>query len=401
MNLADQIQEKVVALEDTLYRLPADNQSFSLMNGKPGVILLQFHLFKATGKAEYREKAGQLISDLLDEFKNLRSFTYCDGLAGIAYLFQYLLKEGFLEAEMDALLQDCDEILIKVLHRMLDQKNLDFLHGATGLAYYLLNRYPSPAVTAQAFTALFHKIKILVEELMDTGAPANEFTTEKNSGPEDRYVNLGMAHGVVAILQLFTRYYAKIEASAENHDLIRRLAAFLISFESADERTLSAYPSIVKLSGGARSTTYNIPLGWCYGDAIVSISLYQAGIALNDNYLINKGLSLALRTTRRGSRQSSLVRDACFCHGSASLAHIYKKWYAYTGNPQFLVLYNHWISETIALCNHPDGIAGYKKFAGEVYTAEAGLLDGACGVAMVLLDFPHRESNWDHFFLLS
>lgn len=401
MNLADQIREKVMELEDTLYRLPTDNQSFSLMNGRPGFILLQFHLFKATGKAVYRERAAKLISDLLDEFKDLRSFTYCDGLAGIAYLFQYLLTEGFLDDDMETFLQDCDEILIKVLHRMLDQKNLDFLHGATGLAYYLLNRYPKGRITEPAFTGLFNKLKTLVVELINSGAPLNEFITDKDNEPADCYINLGMAHGVVSILLLFTKYYTTIDTSTENYQLIHQLASFLISFESPDERSLSAYPSIVKLSKGTRTTTYNIPLGWCYGDAVISIGLYQAGLALNDTNLTGKGLGLALRTTRRGSRQSSLVRDACFCHGSASLAHIYKKWYAYTGDAQFLVWYNHWISETMTLCNHADGIAGYKKFSGEVYTAEAGLLDGACGVAMVLLDFPHKESNWDSFFLLS
>jgi lantibiotic biosynthesis protein len=383
MNTITAAGKKLAEIEQQLFDTCLDNTPLSLFNGKGGLLLLYHNLYTVLGDDDYSRKSQLITEQLMDDItKGIPSFTYCDGLTGIAALFSYLREKEFFDSSIDGLLEQCDQVLHNALQVTLDNANWDYLHGAIGMILYFIERNK----TGRDTTALEPMIEKVVQGQLEQGR---------------EYTNCGMAHGLVSLLMLLIKY-ARIAADPANiRSNIKAIAEKLLAFRSPDPGSLSVFPSIVKPAEPGE-WNYEVPLGWCYGDTTISIGLYHAGKTLHSPYLVKEATELALHTTRRVNRQDSRVFDAGFCHGSASVAHIYRKWYQYTLDPVFLDSYHSWIDQTIAMCSFEDGIGGYKKFTGKTYSPECGVLSGAAGVALVLSDFiGNGPSDWDRFFLLS
>lgn len=390
MNTITLAAKKLAHLEKDLFDNYLASGSVSLMTGKGGLPLLYYNLYQATGNGEYQEKAGTVLEHLVDQVsEGLHSLSYCDGLAGFAYLLNYMREKDFVDDSIDDLLADCDGILREAMHGMLETDNIDYLHGAQGIAIYCLDRYKAGYMDKGRVDAI-------------AGAIINRVNKEAEDKSAPRYINCGMAHGLLASIMLLSKYCSVMSEAEPAKAAVRSGVELLLKFRSANAAGLSVFPSIVKVEGSAFDTTYDIPLGWCYGDTVVSVGLHYAAQMLNDRTLADYALQLALQTMNRNTRKSALVFDACFCHGSAGISHIYKKWHRHTGLAAFENGYRQWIEQTVELGSFEDGIGGYKKFQGGEYSKEFGLLDGACGVAMVLTDFTYDgHGDWDRFFLLS
>ncbi|MFD2785093.1 lanthionine synthetase C family protein [Hymenobacter rubripertinctus] len=404
---ATSVIDKIQQIEQALFadyqtEVAAGKAQVSLMNGVSGLALFYYELYDYSQDEQYQQKALDVINHVLQQLQeHVGSFAYCDGLAGPAYLFNYLRQKGFLGSSIDNLLLDADHVLIAMMQRLLKQANLDFLHGALGMGHYLLARLalaPERAELIEACEALVDGIAQQVE----TGLAYNEFVPGYTD-EEARYVNCGMAHGVVANLMLLVKYLPLAPQPERVRAVLQATQQLLRRYRSADDTTLSAYPSIVMIKEYGIETYYGIPLGWCYGDTTVSLGLYHVGQALGDDALVAEAQALAERATRRATPATALTYDAGFCHGSSSVAHTYRKWLQYSGDESFRYHYQAWIAQTLALGHHPGGPGGYLKFAGEGHELKYGLLDGAIGVALVLLDSlrPEAPSDWDQFFLLS
>jgi lantibiotic modifying enzyme len=379
------VRQKIIQIEQQLFDSYLDNTSLSLLNGKSGLLLLYFRLYTVFGDESYSSKCQVITERLLDDInKGITSFTYCDGLTGAACLFNYLREKAFFDDSVDDLLKQCDEILYDALQVALDNANWDYLHGAIGMALYFMDRQRSDNGIGQRLETVMERI----------------ITMQPGMG-EEQYCNCGMAHGLVSVLMLLSRYASIGARPAYIRSAIRAAADRLLSFRSMDPASLSVFPSIVKIDDPS-AWTYKVPLGWCYGDTAISVGLYQAGKTLQDTALMHEAAQLALHATKRNTRATARVFDACFCHGAAGVAHIFSKWYRLTKDPVFYESYHHWICQTLELCSFEDGIGGYKKFTGDTYTAQPGLLDGAAGVALVLADYiSNAPGDWDQFFLLS
>jgi lantibiotic modifying enzyme len=383
MNTITAAGKKLAEIEQQLFDTCLDNTSLSLFNGKGGLLLLYHNLYTVLGDDDYSRKSQLITEQLMDDItKGIPSFTYCDGLTGIAALFSYLREKAFFDNSIDSLLEQCDQVLHNALQVTLDNANWDYLHGASGILLYFIERNKTGRGAKPLEPVIDQVIRGQLEQ----------------SG---EYTNCGMAHGLVSLLMLLSKYVRIAEDPANIRSHIKAIAEKLMTFRSSDPGSLSVFPSIVKPANPAE-WNYEVPLGWCYGDTTISIGLYHAGKTLHSAYLVKEATELALHTTKRVSRQDSRVFDAGFCHGGASVAHIYRKWYQYTLNPVFLDSYHSWIDQTIAMCSFEDGIGGYKKFTGKTYSPECGVLSGAAGVALVLSDFiGNGPSDWDRFFLLS
>lgn len=87
-----------------------------LLNGKMGLSLYFFHLAKETGKPDHLDFAEKLLDDVYEQVqkKNI-ACGFGEGLAGIAWAIDTLIKEKFVEAEVDEVLSDVDDMLYQYL----------------------------------------------------------------------------------------------------------------------------------------------------------------------------------------------------------------------------------------------------------------------------------------------
>ena len=399
MKTKELIADKLDQLEKELFERYTETPSMSLLTGNGGLALFYFNMHRTFRKDIYRERAEILLEHAMEQLNNgVRSFTYCDGLTGLAFLLNYLHEKEFLDDSITDFLKQCDDILYNVFGRMQQKGNTDLLHGSLGLAAFLLDRYKSGHVSfdriATVAAAMCRNLDLI------TGL-------EKHPGdqqPQEVYINCGMAHGTVSLIFFLSRYYELVEKKPEIAGSVRAGVDNLLQFKSTNPESISVFPSIVKLNGSSFETTYDIPLGWCYGDTIVSIGLYYAAKILNDADLLMEAEQLALTATKRNTPRKALVHDACLCHGGAGLAHMYRKWYGFTGNEVFNENYRHWMDHTLELSKHPDGCGGFKKYEGGPFSDTLGLLDGAAGMGLVLMDYlaDDKENNdWDRVLMMS
>ncbi len=121
---------------------------------------------------------------------------------------------------------------------------------------------------------------------------------------------------------------------------------------------------------------------WCYGDPGVAVALLLAGRDLDEPAWQQAGVELALRAGRRLPEQSG-VTDAGFCHGAAGLGHLFQRMYQLTGEEELAGAATFWIDRTLAMCDAAAGGAGSDP--APVPWQGPGLLEGAAGIALVLL----------------
>jgi len=96
------------------------------------------------------------------------------------------------------------------------------------------------------------------------------------------------------------------------------------------------------------------------------------------------------------------LHDADFCHGSVGVAHIFSRFYNYTGNENFRKAAEYYYRKTIDMAVHPDGLAGYKHLTDDGLVTDYSLLEGISGIGLSLISaVSDIEPQWDQCLLLS
>ena len=266
---------------------------------------------------------------------------------------------------------------------------LDFLHGSIGLGAYLLDRYQysaSKMLIFDSLTALIHKL--------------NDCAKDSR--------NLGMAHGICAYIIFLIRYDLLFKRSDVRMMIVSCVDTLLSFKKSKDDLAKGAgfFPSIVE---DIEKIDFNIPLGWCYGDLTVCITLLKAGIYLDKQVYKDIASEVVTNTISRNTTDTAFIRDASFCHGSVGIVKGYLQLRDINNSQDYLSeTIDNWVEKTIELCYHSGGIGGYKKFCGteilngiesDKYDSIVGMLDGTSGVGLVLTDYLYKNNiNWERLF---
>ncbi|WP_136468900.1 lanthionine synthetase C family protein [Flagellimonas onchidii] len=394
---------KVFEIERVLAELPVKENSFSLFSGIGGLPIFYYLLNQYTRDIKYIEKANLAISEIFEMLNSAHyGVTYCNGLAGVGFMINYIKKTGcFNTLEVDESLCEIDDYIFTYTEdRIKSSEDLDFLHGAFGATYYLLTRVEKNSLLTERTKHLFYMLCNVLNSEIDKSNEVHEVRHIDNSLHK---TNCGLAHGHGSYIAILAKALMKFEKEDIIRDTLRNCINCLLSFQSKDENSISCFPAIAI---SPYTANYEIPMGWCYGDQTASLSLYRGGIALGDKNIINKAIQIALKTLNRDTfikAQLSPLTDACFCHGSASVAYLNKKWGQITKNSAFNELYQHFVKVTLKKGDNDIGLAGYQKYLGDNKHENAiGLLDGVIGVGVMLLDYllEDNQLNWDSFFLL-
>jgi hypothetical protein len=116
-----------------------------------------------------------------------------------------------------------------------------------------------------------------------------------------------------------------------------------------------------------------------------------------------EALAIAQRAARRDPATSGIT-DACVCHGSAGLAHIFNRIYQATHDELFADTARYWLDRTLQFREPGKGAAGYLTWGmGESGSTELqpklGLIQGIAGIGLTLVAaFSDVEPSWDRVF---
>jgi hypothetical protein len=103
-----------------------------LLNGKTGIAIFFYNYFRYSGNKIYEDYAGELIDEIYEEINTGTPVNFENGLTGIGWGIEYLIKNKFVQADTDEALVEIDTSIYRnSLYRpfLLDTGNDLFGYG--------------------------------------------------------------------------------------------------------------------------------------------------------------------------------------------------------------------------------------------------------------------------------
>jgi lantibiotic biosynthesis protein len=345
------------------------------------------------------------------------------GLSGLAFAAWQLSRGG---VRYRRLLASLDEVVALETIGMADRVSrswglsvgdFDAISGLSGIGAYLLCRSREPSVEVALANTVQALIFLVTREtpLPAWHTPADQLYDDvaRETYPWGN-LNCGLAHGVPGILAFLS--LARLAGVHANRleEAIRVVADWLTANRLDDQWGIN-WPAAVPLMQAHDETGGEIlqpaelgssPGGpsraaWCYGSPGVARALWLAGRALGDTSYRDLALE-AMRAVFRRPIPVRAIDSPTLCHGVSGLLAITLRFAADTGSPEFVQQCRN-LAEQILDAFQPDSELGFRNIEyRNNRTDQPGLLDGAAGVAMVLLAASTGvEPSWDRLFLLS
>ncbi|HXB41890.1 MAG TPA: lanthionine synthetase LanC family protein [Bacteroidia bacterium] len=360
-----------------------DKNNLSFLDGSPSMLLfcLQYENAYSINNGHSARLFDKLFQDLSNA--NNYPFSFCDGVLGLNWMLSYVNKKNYARFDYSAITNLCFTYLDNYFEELLDQKNVDYLHGAGG--FILSIEKLDPKYIAKYLNA-FEKTGgyLLIEDV---------YKNKDESG--DVFYNLGLSHGYPSYMGLLST------ASQENSYLeeVSRLKKMLDTGKLNNKMGL--FPD--RLSFDKES--FPSRLGWCYGDMGVACAIAKAASTYNNKIWEAESIEIMLHASKRRDLIENGIVDACFCHGTSGVAHIFNRFYKKTKIEELNEARWYWFDQTLKMDKFPDAPAGYKAWEAESgWLDEYGIIEGVAGIGLSLLGFLTEDieiMDWDKCLLIS
>jgi class I lanthipeptide synthase len=403
---AQQALQAVDAITESIPSItaPTSERDHSLANGQAGLALLYTWLARTRRMPQADVLAWLYLDQAIDAVSTqTMDASLYGGFPGVAWAAE--LVDHLLDPDAE----DRNEAVDDALLRLLSRANLwpaphDLVVGVTGLGVYALQRCPRPV----AIECLHRVVERLHERAQQDQHGLYWWTPPEGLlHPESRRAypsgraDLGVAHGVAGAIALL----GGICGVGVEEETARSLLEGAVSWLLAQSVATEVGPTFpVWLAPGFQPSPARC--AWCYGDPGIAAALLVAARGVGAGGWEQAAVALACRAAERPPERTGVV-DASFCHGTAGLAHIYNRMYQATGEPKLGRAAVYWLERTLDFYRLARGNGGSWVQASKD-RAEAGpwtgigLLEGAAGVALVLLAATTSvEPAWDRMFLVS
>lgn len=375
-----------------------------LLSGKSGVSLFMFYISRYFASNEYERFAQKLLESTFDDINSKPSlFTYCGGLAGVGWCVDHLSENCFIEQNNIEVLNDLDGYLFEAMSTFLSQKNFDFLHGATGIVFYFLDRLKY-SNEVQKYLSLYleelYNYAIIDEKNKTAKIISN--VMDENDKPKQVY-NLSLSHGMSSVIIILCKMYPYLLIQNDKtkcKKMIEYFTNYILTNEMVpDEITFSRYPSWVELNANAENNYGR--LAWCYGDIGNGLSFYNAYKVVNNELYLKKANEIFESLLHRKSAIIQGIKDTGLCHGTSGIAIISNRLCKSYGM-EYDEVTDYWFNLSLDYYKEK-GLRGFGMFTyNEGYKDEISILNGTSGIGLGLLSCINKEyMNWDRMLLLS
>jgi lantibiotic modifying enzyme len=408
--LAAQAWEAILAISADLERkitarstaggvAPEDEIAASwLSSGDAGLAIFFAYLAEARGDEAAADLAVVCLEQALDTLGRRALMPgLFQGFSGISWVVQHLTGRLLTEEDEGGLPEQIDETLMEILAagRFVDH---DLINGLAGMALHALDGLPR----ASARRCLERIAEELVALAVEAPAGVAWFTSPELLTAEQReaaprgYYNLGVSHGVPAVITVLAATAAAGAQRERLEPLVDRAVAWLLAQEQ-DPAIGSLFPNWV----GEGIAPHRSRLAWCYGDAGIAAALFAAGRMAGRADWEREALRIARQAASRPP-DAGLVLEAGLCHGAAGLGHLFNRLSQATGDAALTAAAHVWLGRALGLRQPGQGVGGFLAWnvAPKTWQAAPGLLTGAAGVGLALLAAVSPvEPAWDRVLL--
>lgn len=396
------------ALEAIALALPERNNHPGLAGGEAGSALFYRYLSQAQPNREWEARAMTHLDQAVTALgEGVLGPTFYSGFTGIAWTMDHLQGVAAESLEEDPN-EEIDGALEEYLGRGRWKGDYDLISGLVGYGVYGLDRVGRPSGK---------RLLERVIEMLDATKTEREGGYTWHTSPTllppwqrelnpEGYFNLGLAHGVPAVIALLGQAYAAGVETSRSLELLEGAVAWLLAQQNP-EGSGSCFGATVSPEGPKESSPSR--LAWCYGDLGLCVALLWAARAVGRADWEAEALTIARAAARRNLAEAG-VRDAGLCHGAAGNAHIFNRLWQATGEELFREAALTWFKETLTLRVPDKGIGGFRswspgmgaKSAQDPWVNSEGLLEGATGIGLALMAglYPVLP-EWDRMLMVS
>ncbi len=111
--LKNRIDSRLQRIANVLLLNASFIDNIGLLNGKMGIAIFFYHYSRYTGNKIYGDYAGELIDEIYEEINTNTPVDFANGLTGIGWGIEYLVKSKFLEADTDEALSEIDNAIYR------------------------------------------------------------------------------------------------------------------------------------------------------------------------------------------------------------------------------------------------------------------------------------------------
>lgn len=139
-----------------------------LYNGKMGRILFFYYAARHMNLGLCEEFADELLDEVYEDIHKMTPIHFSDGLCGIGWGVEYLVKQSFVEGIPDEVLTDIDLKIMEYDPRRITDHSLET--GLEGIACYVMARLFSPRDEGVPFdTVYLNDLRLSCLKVSDKG----------------------------------------------------------------------------------------------------------------------------------------------------------------------------------------------------------------------------------------
>jgi lantibiotic modifying enzyme len=371
-------RQRALALVDQVVEQTApgtlEGADVSLHHGSSGFALLHAY-------AAQRSGISTALDWLRDAITRIRECgpdnSLSAGLSGVGFTLHHVSQLLSIAApDRDAAI---DELIgNRLIRHARWPGHIDLLYGLAGIAVFALER--ADAIGDE------RNLELVVDRFAELATRAPDGVTwltgpsllvdrQREEAPNG-YFNLGVAHGVPAIVAVLAAAAARGVDRAES--LAREGLTWILTQIGDGDVPVWVTPNHDAKPGRQ--------VGWCYGSPGISAALLFASRALGDEAAEQAAIALACRAAAQ-REDGSNVTDPWICHGAAGVAHGFNRLYQATGRAELAKAARYWFDRTLDM---------------ELVDDDHGLLNGSTGLALCLLAATSDiDPEWDRAFAMS
>ena len=407
LSIAIESARRQTRFPDTVHWVP-----FSLAQGDAGLAVMCAYLDECFPGEDW-DRAGHTFLAAAGRVAERARFLpvgVFSGLGGLAFAAWSLSRGG---ARYRRLLQSLNHSLLPRalalagragLRSGLAVSEFDVVSGFAGLCGSLLPRAREPEVRTviEAILAALARICAWDDGLPRWYTPRGLLGSEalEHAFPEGS-LNCGLAHGIpgpIAAMSLALREGITVPGQRE----ALTGACEWLGANRADDSCGINWPTAIPLAPASDPPPHAPSrAAWCYGSPGIARALWLAGEALDRSDFRELAVA-AMDAVYRRPLPERRIDSPTFCHGIAGLLQITLRFACDTGLSTFREAADALLDQLLAAYD-PERVLGFASLeSGCNQVDQAGLLDGAPGVALVLLATGSDiEPRWDRMFLLA
>lgn len=277
-----------------------------LFSGKAGIFLLFLELGNKID-TKYFKQAERIYQDLIKTIAEEQlNYSLSNGFVGILYVFEIVYREY---PEMNVLkkseLRAYDGYIANLVNLLIENKELDPIHGLIGVGKYFVLRNDSFSKS---------QVKKIVHYIYLNKVDGQLLNLLSENGK----INLGLAHGLIGVLSFLIDCYRMNICKKISLELLNDQFYQLLNLIDVDDKNNNFFP--VNAEGDRFEYIYRY--GWCYGEFNIVQHFYKRAKYLKCEISKAKLERKIDFIKQRIEYDGLTTNDPMFCHGSIGLIYI-------------------------------------------------------------------------------